>query len=117
MKNADVIDLLREAAKTVVEALEDDARLEVTDDEEHLKRICRVVSSFSGLLERQSVSAGDREQFEQGMKGFARELFLRRCRSARGNDEDADDADEIEEDRRYFEKLYSARRRRRKASD
>ena len=108
MKTADSIDLLKEVAKTVVEALEADAELQVIDDAEHLKRVRSIVGALSGLLQRESIPARDRVEFERATKAFARELFLRRCRNAR-NQDNADDREEIEEDRKYFEKLYDAK--------
>ena len=114
MKTADSIDLLKEVAKTVVETLEADAELQVIDDVEHLKRVRSIVGALSGLLERESIPARDRVEFERGTKAFARELFLRRCRNARKDQDNADDREEIEEDRRYFEKLYDAKVKRRK---
>ena len=109
MKGADIADLGKELAKTVLETLESDAKRQILDDEEHIARVRHVIEGIVACLKRQGVPSKQGDLLQRELKAFIAELFIRRCGAARVADGESNGSEEQAADRDYFEKLYRSR--------
>jgi hypothetical protein len=111
MEMNDIVDLGKELAKSVVEALDLDAERQLLDDSEHIVRLRHVLDGVAGCLRAHGVPSRQSQHIHRELKRFAVELFLRRCRAARILNGESTDPQKEASDRQYFEKFYRSQKR------
>ena len=112
MERDDLADLGKELAKSVLEALDWDAKRQVLDDGEHIVRVRHVLDAIVACLKRKGIPCRQSDLIERELKVFAAELFVGRCRTARVADGEPNGPENEAGDREYFEKHYRSRKRR-----
>jgi len=110
MEIDDTVDLAKELAKSVLEALDLDAHRQLLDDSEHIARLRLVLEAIVACLKTHGIPSSQTKLIQRELKHFAVDLFLRRCRAARISNGEPNHPAKEASDREYFERLYRSRK-------
>lgn len=108
MNKSQIIDLMKDLGKTVVEVLDHDADVQCLEDEEYIARLRKIIEALAWAVERRHIGDMIPADFAAEMRAFAREVFVQRCKRVRRSENIPEEGDAAEKDRNYFEKLYGA---------
>jgi hypothetical protein len=106
------LDEIKDLAKSVLEALDDDWESQLLEDSEHIVRIRRVIDALVRFAESEGTATSDAARLQAELVAFAEHLFVAGCvaasrSEASGCQEEAESVSEVRrESRRSFRQVY-----------